>query len=687
MALAAAVAFVTLAAVAQGASRPRTAPVIDGQYIVVLRGAAGAETADLERRHGFKAKLRYGRALKGFAARLSARQVERLEADPAVARVAPDRPVRAYGAIAAGETVPTGVRRIGAATASAAHDAAGVNVAVIDTGIDLANADLNAASGRNCVNPGAAAQDDNGHGTHVAGTIAARNDGAGLIGVAPGTKLYAAKVLDAAGSGTESQVICGIDWVASTRTDADPANDVRVANLSLGGLGAPVGSCASTTDPEHLAICRATDLGVTFVVAAGNSGWDFDYVQQPDVPAAYPEVLTVSAMSDSDGRGGAGGGAPGCDSAESDDSYAKFSNFASTAAGQGHTIAGPGTCIASNAIGGGTAVMSGTSMATPHLAGAVALCMGEAGTAGPCASLAPADVIQRMRATAASHNAANSGYGFTGDPLRAFAGAYFGHLTVASLGDTTAPTVGTVAPSAGAVAVVPTSSVSATFSEPMDAAATQGAFSLRAADGTVVAGIFSWSGSTLTFRPSAPLREGTTYTATISTGARDRAGNALATARSWAFKTQTTVTSSPFATTITAGSLRAGDYTRWRADDDVYFQASSTTSGTRTSDLYARFSGVSNALRSLRLTHKGKSSVSCSQALYLYNWTRAVWVQIDARTVGTTEVLVDRSVTSGFADYVSGTSGDGEVRLRVRCTASASFVTSGDLMRVTFTKP
>src|SRR3712207_2258055 len=160
--------------------------------------------------------------------------------------------------------------------------------------------------------------------------------------------------------------------------------------MSLGGVGQRLAPCATTTDPVHKAICTSTAAGVTYVVAAGNDGWDFDYAPAPDFPAAYPEVLTVSAMSDSDGQPGATGGAPTCTTGEGDDRYARFSNFAGTSAGAAHTVAGPGVCIRSTWPGGGYATISGTSMAAPHLAGTVALWLGEGGQSGPCPRAAPA---------------------------------------------------------------------------------------------------------------------------------------------------------------------------------------------------------------------------------------------------------------------------------------------------------
>ncbi|MDP9020136.1 MAG: S8 family serine peptidase, partial [Actinomycetota bacterium] len=414
----------------------RRAERVPGRYIVVFRPSVSdvrGRTDALERARGFQADQRYSRALKGFAARLSEAQAAALRDHPDVELVTPDRPVQASDGVplTSGESAPTGVRRIEAGTTTTARQASTANVAVVDTGIDLDHGDLNAVDGKNCVGSGPA-DDDHGHGTHVAGSVAALNNGAGITGVAPGTRVHSVKVLDANGSGTFSQIICGIDWATATRTDADATNDIAVANLSLGGSGSPVGTCAGTDDALHRAICNSTAAGVTFVVAAGNSGWDFDNASTPDVPAAYPEVLTVAAVADSDGRPGALGGAPGCDSRQSDDTYATFSNYAATEAGAAHLIAAPGSCIASTYLDGGYATMSGTSMAAPHVAGVVALCLGEAGAAGPCSGLAPAHVIDHVRADAKARTTTDDLYGFTGDPLRLVSGRSYGHLAWAS---------------------------------------------------------------------------------------------------------------------------------------------------------------------------------------------------------------------------------------------------------------
>lgn len=139
---------------------------------------------------------------------------------------------------------------------------------------------------------------------------------------------------------------------------------------------------------------------------------------------------------------------------------------------------------------------------------------------------------------------------------------------------------------------------------------------------------------------------------------------------------------------IQSGSLRSGGYAQLASDDNSYYNVNSTTSGTRATAWYGRFAAVPNALKSLKLTYKGKNSRSCTQTLALWRWTTSSWVGLDSRTVGTTEVQIEKTPTGTLADYVSGSSGDGEVRARVRCTRSSSgFYSSGDLMKVLFERP
>ena len=330
-----------------------------GSYIVVLKDATDPSTMAREHadRYGARIGHVYRHALKGYSATLSSDRVAALKADPNVVAVAPDLPVHAFV-----QTMPTGIDRIDGELSSAqsgnGSGEVNVDIAIIDTGIQLNHPDLNARNGTNCVTPGAQAQDDHGHGTHVAGTAAARDNAVGVVGVAPGARVWAVKVLNAAGSGTTSQIICGIDWVTAN------AGTIEVANMSLGGasfFGAFSG-CNSGFDPMHPAICRSVQAGVTYAVAAGNSAMDANTF----VPATYSQVITVSALADFNGQ--PGGGAAATCRADEDDTFANFSNF-----GADIDLIAPGVCILSTYLGSSYTTFSGTSMASPHVAGAAAL--------------------------------------------------------------------------------------------------------------------------------------------------------------------------------------------------------------------------------------------------------------------------------------------------------------------------
>jgi subtilisin family serine protease len=368
------------------ASERRPEGVVTDQYIVTFYDDVSNPTDlanALGNRHGFTPRKTFQYALKGFAARLPAAVARALASDPDVATVEPD----VYAHTSA-QTTPTGVARIGAAPDPSALDCNSVDVAIIDTGIDLDHPDLNVVAGRNfnAANNVGDGNDDNGHGTHVAGIVGAKNNDIGVVGVCPGARLWAIKVLDSTGSGFFSDIIEGVDYVTAN------AKQIKVANMSLAG----VGYLASF----RTAIQNSVNAGVVYVVAAGNSAVDVygangrldtasDYnaflcaflgVSCGDdvMPAAYPEVATISAMSDTDGQPG-GIGAPSANYGP-DDSFATFSNFSNNVVsgnpvvspGRAIDLLMPGVQILSTFLDGGYALGSGTSMASPHAAGLAA---------------------------------------------------------------------------------------------------------------------------------------------------------------------------------------------------------------------------------------------------------------------------------------------------------------------------
>ena len=342
-----------------------------GRYIVTLKDGADSNALSqrLTKQAGGKRGYVYSNALNGFSIEMPKAALNGLRNHPKVVLVEEDL---AQQAIAQG--IPEGITRI-FASQNTAFDIDGVDdnrvdadVAILDTGIDVDHPDLNVVGGANCLqsrrrrgrttyycDANVSADDDQYHGTHVAGTVAALDNGVGVVGVAPGARLWAVKVLDSGGSGYTSGIIAGIDWVVAQ-------GNIEVMNLSLGGSG--VSSAYQT------AIDNAVANGVAVVVAAGNSSADSSNYS----PAFVPSAITVSALADFDGLEGGEGASCYADDTEVDDTLADFSNYGSPV-----DIAAPGYCVLStipteyNVAQPGYYTLDGTSMAAPHVAGAAAV--------------------------------------------------------------------------------------------------------------------------------------------------------------------------------------------------------------------------------------------------------------------------------------------------------------------------
>ncbi len=369
------------------------------RYIVTFDDAGGANAYAyvLSRASDVRIDQQYSSALHGFAGKMPSRIAAALAADPAVRSVEPDVAVRTNV-----EDLPTGIDRIEAeppGDINATGPDTDVDIAIIDTGIDLDHADLRVAGG--FASYGVAEvlllrlcgltdtfDDGNGHGTHVSGTAAARDNSIGVVGVAPGARLWAIRVLGPAGTGCLSDVIAGVDWVT------DNAATIEVANMSLGSSSSSPALCS--------AIANSVAAGVTYAVAAGNDGANASGTS----PANCADVIATSAIADYDGAAG-GGAESTCTDAGADDSFATFSNFGAVV-----DVAAPGVCIYSTYMGGGYDTLSGTSMASPHTAGAVARFIaqtGYGGQAGPGAVLAALNAAGWLESQTGA-------CGFTGDP-------------------------------------------------------------------------------------------------------------------------------------------------------------------------------------------------------------------------------------------------------------------------------
>ena len=310
------------------------AGAIADSYIVTVKAGAPATSAELAKRYGGQVLADYTTAVRGFHARMTRTQALRLAANPAVQSVEQDAVV----SMDATQTNPVwGLDRIDQTSKKLSGtytygSASNVTVYVLDTGIRVSHEDLGgrARDGYDFIDNDKVANDCNGHGTHVAGTV-----GGTTYGVAKDVKLVGVRVLDCKGSGSYSAIIKGVDWV--TKNAVKPA----VANMSLGGTN------SATLDA---AVKRSIASGVVYAVAAGNDNKD----ACKQSPASQPDAITVAASDNNDTR-------------------ASFSNYGACV-----DLFAPGVRIKSlsSKSDTGTATMSGTSMASPHVAGAAALVLG-----------------------------------------------------------------------------------------------------------------------------------------------------------------------------------------------------------------------------------------------------------------------------------------------------------------------
>jgi len=352
--------------------------IAPGRYLVRFHDTVAAPVAvaqELSRRHGFAVGHVYQYTLRGMAIRVQpqaeAQVLNALGRDPRVESIGHDRYATAFAQI-----VPKGVDRINAEPGVVANTAFGTRVAIVDTGLDFEHFDLaaniNFDLSVDCAFFGfgicfaGGGDDDNGHGTFVGGIVAALNDSTDVVGVASFAQLISVKVLDSSGSGYFTDIIAGLDYLRSL--NGNPNTFVHVANMSL---GARCSVCTdNSSDPTvrafHDSVRALVSSGTTVVVAAGNAGADAFNT----IPAAFDEVITVSAMADSDGQPGGLGptlvltGRPPMP----DDSFANFSNF-----GLDIDVTGPGVAETSLKILGGTTTGSGTSFSSPHAAGVAAV--------------------------------------------------------------------------------------------------------------------------------------------------------------------------------------------------------------------------------------------------------------------------------------------------------------------------
>ncbi|MBW1739913.1 MAG: S8 family serine peptidase [Deltaproteobacteria bacterium] len=512
-------------------SQVPTGPV-PGKYIIVFKDGIdplrGAQ--DLEIAHGLRMRHIYSHAIKGCSVSMAEWKLEAIESDPTVEYVEQDVYVHALQ-----QTLPWGVDRIDAELVWTYNTGAGVKVAIIDTGIDYTHPDLAANfdpvnKGYDFVDDDDEPLDENGHGTHCAGIVAARDNAEGVVGVGPEAKLYAVRVLDRRGSGLLSDIIAGLDWSV--------VNGMQVISMSL---GTTIYSLSLET-----ACNNAYNAGLVLIAAAGNSGDGDPSTDEYSYPAAYGSVIAVGAT-------------------DSTDAAPFWSN-----SGPYLELAAPGVSIYSTLptyrvtlttfYGYDYGTLNGTSMACPHVSGTAALVIASDPT------LTNEAVRLLLQSTADDLGPAGLdtvyGYGLI-DADEAASGE-----------DTIPPTISNLTPADGSIVNTGTPTISATVA---DAGGIDSTSIVMAVDAVTVTHSYDSTTSVVSYTPTTSLIDGL-YTVTLDVA--DAVGNLATT--SWSFTVDTTPPEQVAGVTVTTVSSSQLDIS-WTAntelDLDHYNVYRSTTSG------------------------------------------------------------------------------------------------------------
>ena len=634
----------------------------------------------------------------------------------------------------------------------------GVVVASMDTGVQGSHPDLAAQwrggtnswfdpNGQHPTTP----TDMNGHGTRTMGVMVGRDGGGTAVGVAPDAQWIAVKIFDDSGTATTARVHQGFQWLLDP--DGNPATpdapDVVNNSWTVSGKG------CNLEYQLDLQALRAADIIPVF--AAGNYGPSGPSSRSP---ANNPEAFSVGATTNADAIWAYSSRGPSS-CADTDTTYPE--------------LVAPGVSIRTTDRFSGYVTTSGTSLAAPHVTGALALLLDAHGGATAAQletavestgvdlgsvgadntfgygrldvlaaynwlGTAPSDfTLVASPYSASTAQGGNVSYtvavspqgGFSGDVslsvsgLPAGASASFDPAAVVGGGGTSLLTVSTsISTPAGSYPLLVTGTsgslshsalVTLAIDPPLDFTLSAAPASANAGQGggvsytVTVSSLNGFNGDVSLSVSGLPAGATSSFTPSLVVGGVGSSQLAVSTAATTPFGSYAlTVTGSsgsllrttsvtlvvsssgttvfPSSTTIVTGTYGSGGASSLAADDSAYYAVNSTNKGQRTSAWYGTMTAVPNSLTSLLITYKGKNTLTCTQTVGIWNWASSAWLVLDSRSVGTSDVLIaDLNPGGTLANFVTGRSGNGDVRVQIRCqTSSGSFVSSGNLMKIVF---